>query len=518
MPSPPRSPELSRRCASRTVRRCSTATCSSGSAPMAEIRIVDTTVRDGHQSLWSANALSTAMIGAIAPTLDRTGYHAIDFTSSTHMAMSVRWHHEDPWDRIRLVRELMPRTRLGFITPGMRFMAWWRAPRDVMELALRCVIRNGIRRIWVAESMNDVATDLEIAALSKDAGAEEVVVGLVYLLSPVHTDEYYAARARTVAASSDVAVLNLKDPGGLLTPERVRTLVPALRAAAPALPLEVHTHMTATMGAPTYLEAVRLGARFVCTAARPLANGTSQPSTEQTVANLRGEGFTVELDDAALAQPSRYFPELAERLGRPVGRPLEFDAGVYRHQLPGGMTSTLRRQLDELGLSARWQEILDELPRVREELGWPIMVTPLSQFVGVQAVLNVTTGERWSQLPDEVVKYVLGQYGPPPGEIDPEVERRALASPRAEEFRDAEHRLDLAEARARFGEQISDELLLLRMMLPAEQVDAMLGGRTDAAPERNPLVGLVEQLVRRRPAPVTVDRPGLRIRGRRHPA
>src|SRR3954464_9077227 len=447
MPSPPRSPEPSRRCASRTGRRCSTATCSSGSAPMAEIRIVDTTVRDGHQSLWSANALSTAMIGAIAPTLDRTGYHAIDFTSSTHMAMAVRWHREDPWERIRVVRELMPRTPLGFITPGMRFMAWWRAPRDVMELALRCVIRNGIRRIWVAESMNDVATDVEIAALAKEAGAEEVVVGLVYSLSPVHTDEYYAARARTVAASSDVAVLNLKDPGGLLTPERVRTLVPSLRAAAPELPLEVHTHMTATMGAPTYLEAVRLGARFVCTAARPLANGTSQPSTEQTLANLRGEGFTVELDDRALAETSRYFTELAARLDRPLGRPPEFDAGVYRHQLPGGMTSTLRRQLDEVGLASRWGQILDELPRVREELGWPIMVTPLSQFVAVQAFLNVTTGKRYSQVPDEVVRYVLGRYGPPPGELDPDVEATVLASPKADEIRGESERLDLGEAR-----------------------------------------------------------------------
>jgi oxaloacetate decarboxylase alpha subunit len=484
---------------------------------MAEIGIVDTTVRDGHQSLWSANALSTEMIAAIAPTLDRTGYHAIDFTSSTHMAMAVRWHHEDPWERIRVVRELMPRTRLGFITPGMRFMAWWRAPRDVMELALRCVIRNGIRRIWVAESMNDVATDLEIAALSRRAGAEEVLVGLVYSISPVHTDDYYASRARTVAASGDVDVLNLKDPGGLLTPERVRTLVPALRAAAPELPLEVHTHMTATMGAATYLEGARLGASFVCTAARPLANGTSQPSTEQTVANLRGEGFTVELDDAALAETSRYFTELAARLGRAVGRPLEYDAGVYRHQLPGGMTSTLRRQLDEVGLGSRWQEILDELPRVREELGWPIMVTPLSQFVGVQAFLNVTTGERWSQMPDEVIRYVLGQYGPPAAPLDPAVEANVLASPRAEALAHEQPGLSLEAARARFGDAISDELLLLRMMLPAEQVDA-IGTPAAPPPGPHPLRELVAGLAARDLASIEIDAPSFRLRARKRVA
>ena len=302
-----------------------------------------------------------------------------------------------------------------------------------------------------------------------------MLVGLVYSISPVHTDDYYAARAREIAASADVDVLNLKDPGGLLTPERVRTLVPALRAAAPALPLEVHSHCTATMAPLVYLESARLGASFVCTAVRPLANGTSQPSAEQTIANLRAEGFEVAARRGrAGADVRRTSPTLAARIGRPVGAPAEYDVSIYRHQLPGGMTSTLRRQLREVGLESRWDDVLAEIPRVREELGWPIMVTPLSQFVGVQAFLNVTTARRYSQIPDEVVKYVLGQYGPPPGELDPDVAATVLASPKAEQLRQEEHRLDLGEARARYGEQVSDELLLLRMMLPAEQVDAML--------------------------------------------
>ncbi len=209
----------------------------------------------------------------------RVGYRALDFTSSTHMAMSVRWHREDPWERIRVVRELMPDTRLGFITPGMRFMAWERAPLDVMRLALRCVIRNGIDRVWVAESMNDVATDLEIARIAKEEGAAEVLVGLVYRVSPVHTDAYYATRAAAVAASPDVDVLNLKDPGGLLTPERALTLVPALRAAAPALPLEVHTHDTAATAART-LPRVRPARRLV-----PLHRGAA--ARERHLAALR---------------------------------------------------------------------------------------------------------------------------------------------------------------------------------------------------------------------------------------
>jgi len=480
------------------------------------VGLVDTTVRDGHQSLWSADALTTAMIAEVAPVMDRVGFRAIDFTSSTHMAMAVRTHAEDPWERIRVVRDLMPDTPLGFITPGMRFMAWERAPLDVMRLALRCVIRNGIRRIWVAESMNDVDTALRIARIAKEEQAEEVLVGLVYSISPVHTDDYYAARARAIAASADVDVLNLKDPGGLLTSERVRTLVPALRAAAPSLPLEVHSHCTATMAPLVYLESVRLGASFLCTAVRPLANGTSQPSAEQTLANLRAEGFAAELDEDALAEMSAYFTRLAARIGRPVGAPVEYDVSIYRHQLPGGMTSTLRRQLREVGMEDRWDEVLDELPRVREELGWPIMVTPLSQFVGVQAFLNVTTGARYSQIPDEIVKYVLGQYGPPPGEVAQDVAATVLASPKAEQFRREEHRLDLAEARARYGDAIDDELLLLRMMLPPDQVDAMLA-RPKAGPRppvRHPVLTLVEGLTRRPLREIDLTAPGVRLRAR----
>ena len=478
------------------------------------IGLVDTTVRDGHQSLWSANALTTSMIAEVAPVMDRVGFHAIDFTSSTHMAMAVRWHHDDPWERMRVVRELMPETPLGFITPGMRFISWERAPRDVMHLALRCVIRNGVRRIWVAESMNDVETGLQIAELSKQEGAEEVLLGLVYSLSPVHTDAYYAERARAVAASPHVDLLNLKDPGGLLTPERIRTLVPALRVAAPGLPLEVHTHDTVSLAGPTYLEAVRLGASFVCTAVEPLANGTSQPPAGRTVANLRAEGFEAELDEDALSEMSAYFTRLAARLRRPVGVPREYDVSVYRHQLPGGMTSTLRRQLAEVGQEDLWDDVLEELPRVREELGWPIMVTPLSQFVGVQAFLNVTTGARYSQVPDELVRYVLGQYGPPPGELDPDVEATVLGSPRAEQLRAEGHRLDLAEARARYGDRMSDEELLLRMTLPAEQVDG-IGRQAPGREPRSPVVQLVEELAARRLDEVEVEAPGLRLRMRR---
>ena len=249
---------------------------------------------------------------------------------------------------------------------------------------------------------------------------------------------------------------------------------------------------------------------------RPLANGTSQAAGWPTLANTRAGGFAVELDGAALAEMSAYFTRLAARIGRPTGAPVEYAVSIYRHQLPGGMTSTLRRQLREVGLADRWDDVLEEIPRVREELGWPIMVTPLSQFVGVQALLNVTTDARYSQIPDEVVKYVLGQYGPPPGELDQDVAATVLALPKAEEFRREEQRFDLGEARARYGDAISDELLLLRMMLPAEQVDAMVAGPKLQVSRhaRHPLVTLVEGLTQRPVREIELTAPGVHLRAR----
>jgi len=469
------------------------------------IGLVDTTLRDGNQSLWSATGLNTSMMTSIAPVIDRVGYHALDFTSSTHMAVSVRWHKEDPWERIRVMRERMPDTPLGMITPGRRFMAWEQAPEDVMRLVFRCVARNGIRRVWAIDPLNDMAATLRVAGMCKEAGIEEVVVGLVYAISPVHTDEYFAERAREVAASPHVDVLNLKDPGGLLTPDRIRALVPIFReAAGPGMPVEVHSHCTGALAPLCYLEAAELGAEFVCTAASPLSNGTSQPSVEQTVSNLRARGFAVDVDEEAIALVSSHFREVAARQGLPVGRPVEHDAAIYSHQLPGGMTTTLQRHLKEAGVEGRWEDLLEEITRVRAELGYPHMVTPISQFIGVQAATNVTTRKRYGQIPDELVKYALGQYGEPPGEIDPDVKAKLLASPRAEEFRTAGTSFDLDAARERFGPGISDEELLLRMMLPEQQVEAMIASRDaaraaakDWAVIQHPLKTLVAELGKR---------------------
>jgi oxaloacetate decarboxylase alpha subunit len=437
------------------------------------VEIVDTTTRDGNQSLWSATGLTTPDVLDIAPTMDRVGFRALDFTSSTHMAVSVRFHHEDPWERIRLVSEAMPETPLNFITTGMRFISWTPAGEDVIRLVFRCVARNGIRRFQIAEPSNDPEALLRLARMAREEGVEEVVVGLTYSISPVHTHSYYLDRARAVSASEDIDRLYLKDPGGLLTPDAVWELIPGFMEAVGPRPVELHSHCTISLGPLAYVEGLRAGTRTLHTAVAPVANGTSNPSCENTLHNLEAEGHSHGLDTEALAEVSEHFRELARRKDLPLGRPVEYDAAYYRHQMPGGMVTTTKRQLQEIGKPDLFDATLEEVTRVRAEMGYPIMVTPVSQFVATQAVMNVIYEERWSKVSNEMIRYFHGHFFDPAAPVDPEVADKVLSTPRAAKLKDVEP-LSLEGAREKFGEGISDEELLLRLTMSADQVDAMV--------------------------------------------
>jgi oxaloacetate decarboxylase (Na+ extruding) subunit alpha len=466
------------------------------------VDIVDTTTRDGNQSLWGATGLTTPDILAIAPTMDRVGFHAIDFTSSTHMAVSVRYHKEDPWERIRLVSAAMPNTPLNFITTGMRFITWVPAGEEVMRLSFRLVVRNGIRRFQIADPSNDPDALVRLARMARQEGVEEVVVGLTYSISPAHTHEYYIERAEAVSASPDIDRLYLKDPGGLLTADAVRELAPRFIAAFAPRPVELHSHCTIALGPLAYVEGLHAGIRTLHTAVAPAANGTSNPPAEGTLRNLEAEGYSHRLDLEALAAVSAHFRELALDRGLPLGAPAEYDAAYYHHQMPGGMVTTTRRQLEELRRPELFDAALEEVSRVRAEMGYPIMVTPVSQFVATQAVMNVISGERWSNVSDEMLRYFLGHFYEPAAPLDPEIRDQLLSLPRAEELRGLEP-LSLEGARRRLGQRISDEELLLRLTMPAEQVDAMISERGKeppaplARPGRDPLVRLLHELARR---------------------
>ena len=466
------------------------------------IDVVDTTTRDGNQSLWSATGLTTPDVLAIAPTMDRVGYHALDFTSSTHMAVSVRFHREDPWERIRLMSAAMPNTPLSMITPGMRFIAWAPAEEDVMALAFKLVARNGIRRLQIADPSNDVGRLRRVAELARREGIEEIVIGLTYSISDVHTHRYYAERAAALADCAEMDRLYLKDPGGLLTPDAVRELAPHFAKAAGERTIELHSHCTIGLAPFVYLEGVRAGFQAVHTASGALSRGTSQPEVVSTVRNLDAIGYETPLDLDAQKVVSDHFDGIARAKGLPAGAPREFDAIYYTHQLPGGMVTTTRRMLEELRRPELFDMVLEEVTRVRAEMGYPILVTPVSQFVASQAARNVIDGERWVNVSDETIRYFLGHYGEPAAPVDPNIAERVLSLPQTHSLRDLTP-ITLDGARERFGRRISEEELLLRLTMPEEQVDAMIASRGQAQPMpaarpgRSPLVTLLQELARR---------------------
>jgi oxaloacetate decarboxylase alpha subunit len=466
------------------------------------IEIVDTTTRDGNQSLWGATGLTTPDVLSIAPTMDRVGYYAADFTSSTAMAVSVRYHREDPWERIRMVSAAMPNTPLSIITTGKRFISWRPAGEEVLRAVFRCVVRNGLRRVQIADPMNDPGDLRQMAAIAKQEGVEQVVIGLTYSVSPVHTDAFYAERAAAMGACPDVDRLYLKDPGGLVTVDRLRELAPLFLDGFAGRPVELHSHCTIGLAPQMYLEGMKLGFEAVHTAVAPVANGTSQPAAESTLRNLEAMGFTHRLDTDALRAMSEHFRALALDKRLPIGAPAEYDAAYYHHQMPGGMVTTMLRQLHEMRRPELFEAALEESGRVRAEFGWPIMVTPFSQFVGTQAVMNVMAGQRYANIPDDVIVYFLGHFGEPPAPPDPEVADRVLSLPQAAELREVEP-LSMEGARARFGPRISEEELLLRLTMPEEQVDAMVQtsrGERPAPPRpgRDPVVRLLHEVTKRR--------------------
>jgi oxaloacetate decarboxylase (Na+ extruding) subunit alpha len=469
------------------------------------IEIVDTTMRDGNHSLWGATGLTTPDILAIAPTIDRVGFRVCDFTSSTHMAVSVRFHREDPWERLRLTAAAMPNTPLSMIGTGKRFASWRPCAEDVMALVFRCMVRNGLRRVQIADPTNDPDDLAQMAGIAKAEGVEEVVIGLTYSVSPVHTDAFYAERARAMGACADVDRLYLKDPGGLVSVERLRELAPLFLGGFARGPVELHSHGTIGLAQPMYMEGAKLGFGTLHTAVAPVSNGTSNPSCETTLRNLEANGFGHALDLDALAAVSEHFRAVALDKRLPLGgTPGEYDAAYYAHQMPGGMVTTMRRQLEEMRRPELFDAALEECARVRAEFGWPIMVTPFSQFVGTQAVMNVMSGERYAQIPDDVIVYFLGHFGQPAAPPDPDVADRVLSSSHAAELRKVEP-LTLDGARERYGTRLSDEELLLRMTMPAEQVDAMVEAsrgerptpRFGPHPPRDPLVRLLHEVARR---------------------
>ncbi len=465
---------------------------------MKPIHFVDTTLRDGQLSLWALGMKTGAML-AIAEQMDRCGFESLEFFGFAGFIKYVREHKENPFDWMRLGAKKFRRTRLRY--HGGLATGFEKVPRSVRKLMIERIVAHGITLTRSSDPWNDY----EIAAKENKDLAElgmDVVINIIYSVSPRHTDEYYARKAREAAAIKPYRIC-FKDVAGLLTPDRAQTLIPLIQRNIGAVPLEFHAHCNNGLAPFNYLEAIKLGVDTLHTAIPPLANGSAQPSIFNVAANARALGFKPLVDLAAIKPVEGHFTYIAKREGHPIGAQREYDASQYLHQVPGGMISNLRFQLSKMGVENKIQETLEECGRVRAEFGYPIMVTPLAQFVGSQAAINIITGERYKEVTDQSIQYALGHWGKEaPLVMEPNVKDKILGRPRAQEWRNwSPLDLTLHEVRQKFGAPgVSDEELVLRVIAGEAAVKTMFaaGAPKDYLSASQPLVRLIGELAKRR--------------------
>lgn len=438
---------------------------------MAHIKFVDQTLRDGQQSLWGMK-MQAGMILPVADQIDRVGYSTVDYTGSSMFEVLIKYLREDPWAGVKEVTKAMPRSRLR---AGMRSNAavtFSLTPDALMDTWVRQLCEHGIRSFWIYDVLFNIDKMKRLAKVAKEYDAE-VALAIMFTNSPVHTDEYYAKQAGLLAESPHCDTLLVYDTAGVLLPERVRTLVPAIQAQARGKALEIHSHNITGLTPLSYLEAVKLGVEILHTASHPLANGASMPSIQQMLKNIQHLGHTSDIDESLLYPIESHFTKVAKAAGYAIGVPNEFDLAMYDHQVPGGMMGTFKNQLAMHKMPERLGEVLKETAIVRRELGYPGMATPFSQLVGTTAVLNVVTGKRWTIIPDEVILYAYGHYGQPAGPIDPKIMDMIMSSPRAKELRSyTPPQPSQEDLRKQYGTN-DDAEVLLKALVPEPDIAAM---------------------------------------------
>ena len=468
-----------------------------------EIRFVDQTLRDGNQSLW-ALSMSTSMMLPVAERINRAGFKAVDLTAPAHFKSIVRDVREDPWERIRLIAAKMPDTALA-IMQQCSITGFGIVPKCMAKLWSQRLAANGIRRVHLMEASNDFGLRVpDYVRFATDAGMH-LALCITYSISPRHTDAYFAQKTRDAVALK-VPTIVLKDPGGLLTPERIKILMPVILKNAGKTPVELHSHCTTGLAPLVYLEAVKRGVRTLHTAIPPLANGSAQPSVLNIADNLRHLGYAPRVDQPEVARVSEHLYYVAKREGRPIGAPVEYEEYQYVHQIPGGVISNLKRQLTQLKLIDRLPQVIEECIQVRKDFGYPIMVTPFSQYIATQAAINVVLGERYKQVVDDMIYYALGFWGKDAADrIDRDVMDKIMRLPRSKELANWEPpEPTLEQMRDQYGgASVSDDELLLRYIIGS---DDDIKNMRAAGPIRHdkyvgaatPLRTLIEELLKRK--------------------
>ena len=386
------------------------------------VRITDTTLRDAHQSLW-ATRMRTDDILKIAEEIDNAGYYSLECWGGATFDVCMRFLRENPWERLRQIKKVCKKTPLQMLLRGQNILGYKHYPDDIVERFVALACENGMDIFRVFDALNDPRNlETAIASVKKYGGHAQGTIS--YTTSPVHTVEAYVKLAKEQEAMG-VDSLCIKDMAGILTPGAARELVGALVKALPKMPIQVHSHMTSGMAAAMYLAAVEAGAGCVDCAISTMSSFSSQPPTESIVAILESEGYVTGLDPARLAKINAYFKDVkAKRQPASAAKVEAVDAGVLVHAIPGGMISNLRSQLAQQDALDRLDEVLAELPKTRADLGYPPLVTPTSQIVGVQSVLNVLSGKRYSMVTEETKRYAAGYYGRTPAPIAPKLKKQ----------------------------------------------------------------------------------------------
>lgn len=395
------------------------------SANRIPLRITDTTLRDAHQSLW-ATRLRTDDILKIIDTIDNVGYYSLEVWGGATFDVCLRFLREDPWERLRAIKARAKKTPLQMLLRGQNILGYKNYPDDILERFVALAIENGIDIFRVFDALNDTRNlEAAIKAVKKYGGHAQGT--LCYTVSPVHTVEEFVRVAKEQIALG-IDSLCIKDMAGILTPIAAERLVSALIRET-KIPIQLHSHMTSGMATATYVEAVRAGAGAIDCAISPMSGFSSQPPVETMLAIFMETSYHANLDMAAVRQVCKYFLDLAPKRQPTSTQTMNIiDPEVLLHHIPGGMISNLRSQLQQQNALDKLDQVFEELPRVRADLGYPPLVTPTSQIIGIQAVMNVIAGERYELVPQEIKDYVRGQYGRPPAPINPAVAKKILGT------------------------------------------------------------------------------------------
>lgn len=389
------------------------------------INITETVLRDGHQSLM-ATRLSTEDMMPIIKELDESGYYSLEMWGGATFDSCLRYLDEDPWERLRLIRKNVKNTKLQMLLRGQNLLGYKHYSNDVVDIFIKKAIENGIDIIRVFDALNDYSNLISsINSIKKYGGIAQAAI--VYTTSPVHTIEYYVDLAKKLEVMGADSIC-IKDMSGILLPNDTYDLVKALKENL-TVSVHIHTHCTAGLAEMNYMKAVEAGVDGIDTAISPFSKGTSQPPTESMAASLKNIGYETNLNFDKLNKIADYFTVIREKYiesGVFNLKMLDTDIKTLVYQVPGGMLSNLMFQLKQQGMSDRFNEVLEEVPNIRKDLGYPPLVTPMSQMVGTQAVFNVMLKERYKMVPNEIKDYVLGRYGNPPVPIDESVKNIVL--------------------------------------------------------------------------------------------